>query len=182
MILVKYYLKLLVKATSNNYGQSLFATAKLAVPLSPFALLMDKLFQWGFDNQDYIIIVLGAILTDYIFGTIKHIFFLKNESGRPSFTLKGNAVGLILKLTLAVAGGFLFEGLSHLTREATFLETTLQIITRVIVFMYPAISAWENIYIVSGEKFPPKKWMDRIGKYKNSNDIKDLIDENNLKQ
>lgn len=179
--IIAIYIKQLVKATSDNYVYSLFATVKLSFLISPFVMLYDKLFNWGFDNQDYIWIVLGAILIDWFFGTIKHIFFTKNEFGRPTFTFKGNLFGLFLKIGLVVGGGFLFEGLSHLTREATIIETSLKIITRVIVFMYPAISAWENIYIVSGEKFPPKKWMEKLGIYKNTANFKDLLDENNIK-
>jgi hypothetical protein len=176
-----YILKQLVKATSDNYFYSLMATVKLSLMLTPFVYIYDKLFLWGFENQDYIFIVMGAILVDYIFGTTKHIFFTKDEFGRPTFTLKKNAVGLMLKLSLAVAVGFLFEGLSHLTKEATIIETSLKIITRVIVFMYPAISAWENIFIVSGEKFPPKKWMEKLGLYKESSNFKDLFDNDNIK-
>lgn len=178
-----YFSKQLIKATQTNYLLSIFATTKIAISISPVIWLYERLFNWGFENLDYITIVMGAILIDYISGTIKHIWFTKNEkTGRPTFTLKGNAVGLILKLGLAVAGGFLFEGLSHLTREASFFETPLRIITRVVVFMYPAISAWENIYIVSGEKFPPKKWMEKFGIYKETSNIKDLFDVDNLKK
>lgn len=180
--IIAYIIKNLIKATQDNYAISLFATFKLSIILTPFVYVYDKLFQWGFKNQDYIFIVMGAILIDYIFGTIKHIFITKTESGRPTFTLKRNAIGIMLKIGLAVCGGFLFEGLSYLTREATIIETSLKIITRVIVFMYPAVSAWENIYIVSGEKFPPKKWMEKLGLYKNSADLKDLIGKENIKE
>lgn len=180
--IIVFFVKNLVNATRQDYLVSLFATAKISIFLTPFLALYDKLFKWGFDNQDYIWIVLGAILTDWFFGTIKHIFFTKTETGAPTFSIKLNLFGLFIKIGLVVGGGFLFEGLSHLTREATFVETSLQIITRVIVFMYPAISAWENIYVVSGEKFPPKKWMERIGFYKESSKITDLIDTDNLKK
>lgn len=176
------YLNQIINSTSENHFTSLLATLKLSVLVSPFVLLFENLFKWGFDNQDYIWIVLGAILFDWFFGTIKHIFFSKDINGFPTFKLSKNAFGLFLKIGLVVGGGFLFEGLSHLTREASFVETSLKIITRVIVFMYPAISAWENIYIVSGEKFPPKKWMEKLGFYKESSNIKDLFDNNNLKE
>lgn len=179
-IILNYLVKQLVGATSSDYVFSLISTFKFSIVISPLAFFYDRIFAWGFDNQDYIFIVMGAILIDYIFGTVKHIFYTKKSDGRPTFNFRGNATGLLLKLTLAVAGGFLFEGLSHLTREATFVETSLKIITRVIVFMYPAVSAWENIYIVSGEKFPPKKWMEKLGLYRESSNIKDLFDNDNV--
>ena len=174
--LLTYIVENLVNSTSKSYGHSLLATFQLSLVVSPIVYLYNKIFIWGFDNQDYIFIVLGAILTDWLFGTIKHLFFTR------TFLFKKNALGLFIKIGLVVGGGFLFEGLSHLTREATIVETSLKIITRVIVFMYPAISAWENIYIVSGEKFPPKKWMEKLGIYKESANLKDLLGKENLKE
>lgn len=166
--LLAYIVKLLVATTTPNYLESIWATAKLSIILTPFIFIWDKISSWGINNSDYILVVMGAILVDYIFGTIKHLWFTKD------FTFKGNANGLVMKLGLAVAGGFLFEGLSYLTKESELLFGALKITTRVIIFMYPAMSAWENLYIVSGEKFPPKSWMDRLnifGKTLNPNDL-----------
>lgn len=164
--------------TVSDYAHSFSATIKLSLFLAPAVYLVDKLSDWGVANQDYILIVMGAILIDWVFGTIKHIWVTKTPEGRPTFTPKGNAMGLVMKIGLSVGGGFLFEGLSHLTAEADFIVTSLKIITRVVVFMYPAVSAWENIYIVSGEKFPPKKWMDKLGLFQSSLDIRDLTNDN----
>lgn len=172
---LKYIAKLLVSATSYSYLDSLWATTKLSVILTPLFFVWDRISSWGIGNSDYILLVMGAILIDYIFGTIKHIWFVKD------FTFKGNAIGLVMKLGLAVAGGFLFEGLSHLTKESELVFGILKVTTRVIIFMYPAISAWENIYLVSGEKFPPKAWMDRLNIFGKSLDPKDLIDKENNK-
>ena len=79
---------------------------------------------------------------------------------------------------MAIEGGFLFEGLSHLTKDSDLLFSSLKITTRVIIFMYPAMSAWENLYIVSGEKFPPKTWMDKLNIFGKSLNPKDLIPKN----
>lgn len=167
--LLAYLVKTLVATTAPNYFESIWATAKFSLILTPFVLIWEKITNWSINNSDYILIVMGAILVDYIFGTIKHIWFTKD------FTFKGNAIGLIMKLGLAVAGGFLFEGLSYLTKESEILFETLKIITRIIIFMYPAMSAWENLYIVSGEKFPPKAWMDKLNIFGKTLDPNDLI-------
>lgn len=115
--LLAYIVKLLVATTTPNYLESIWATAKLSFILTPFLFIWDKITNWGVSNSDYILVVMGAILVDYIFGTIKHLWFTKD------FTFKGNATGLVMKLGLAVAGGFLFEGLSHLTKESELLST-----------------------------------------------------------
>lgn len=167
--ILAYIVKLLVTTTAPNYFESIWATAKFSLILTPFLFVWDKITNWGISNSDYILVVMGAILVDYIFGTVKHLWFTKD------FTFKGNANGLVMKLGLAVAGGFLFEGLSYLTKESEMLFEALKITTRVIIFMYPAMSAWENLYIVSGEKFPPKTWMDRLNIFGKTLNPSDLI-------
>lgn len=167
--LILYITELLVQTTDHNYFNSIWATTKLSFILTPFFFIWDRVTNWGIENSDYITIVLGAVFVDYVFGTIKHLWFSKD------FTLKGNAFGLVMKIGLATAGGFLFEGLSHLTKDSDLLFSSLKITTRVIIFMYPAMSAWENLYIVSGEKFPPKTWMDKLNIFGKSLNPKDLI-------
>src|SRR5690625_178245 len=170
-LLAKIALKLttwLNEATHNSFD-GFVATAKISFWLTPFVFIWEKISMWGITNQDYILIVLGAIFIDWLFGTIKHLWFTY------TFSWKGNAIGLVTKIALAVAGGFLFEGLNYLVSESDTAVLIMKIITRVIVFMYPAISAFENIYIVSGEKFPPKAWMERLKLWNetlNPNDLK----------
>lgn len=152
----------------NLFG--FFATIKVSLILTPFIFVWDKISNWGINNQDYILIVLGAILVDWLFGTLKHIFFTRD------FSLKQNAIGLTTKIALATAGGFLFEGLNYIVSESEYIVTATQMVTRIIILMYPGVSAFENIYIVSGEKFPPDAWMKRLKKWKSSLNPKDLID------
>jgi len=72
----------------------------------------------------------------------------------------------------------LFEGLNSIVKDsADIVVLSLTIVTRVIVFLYPAVSAWQNIYVVSGERFPPKAWMDRINKFNENLNVKELTDE-----
>lgn len=164
------FLQLIMDSTKDNIFGFL-AVSKLALAVTPFVFIFEKVSKWGIDNQDYILIVVGAILIDWIFGTIKHLFFTH------TFTWKKNAIGLTTKIALAVAGGFLFEGLNFLVKDSDFVVTSTKIVTRIIILMYPGISAFENIYIVSGEKFPPKAWMERLKKWNESLNPKDLIDE-----
>lgn len=156
----------------NNNIDGFLATTKISLIVTPFVYTIDKVVKWSVQNETYVMIVMGAIFIDWIFGSIKHIFFTK------TFTLKNNAIGLIIKITLAVGGGFLFEGLNFLVSDSDTILSIMKTITRVIVFMYPALSAFENIYIVSGEKFPPKAWMERLKKWNNSLDPNDLTNKN----
>lgn len=172
--LINFSLKIIEwinQSTSESFN-GIIATGKLSLVITPFVLIWNKVTAWGIDNQDYILFVLGAIMVDWVFGTVKHIFFTN------TFTWKRNAIGLTTKIALAVAGGFLFEGLNFLVKDADFILTSTKIVTRVIIFMYPGISAFENIYIVSGKRFPPDEWMKRIVLWKKTMNPKDLIDKN----
>ena len=160
-----------INLSASDGLQGFYASVKVSIIVTPFIVIWDKISNWGLSNQDYILIVLGAIFVDWIFGTLKHIFIVGN------FSLKQNAIGLTTKITLATAGGFLFEGLNHIVSGSEYIVSATEIVTRVIILMYPGVSAFENIYIVSGEKFPPKAWMERLTKWKDSLNPNDLIEK-----
>lgn len=172
-ILINTSIKILewINLSASDGLQGFYASVKVSIIVTPFIVIWDKISNWGLSNQDYILIVLGAIFVDWIFGSIKHIFFTN------TFSIKKNAIGLTAKIALATAGGFLFEGLNYIVRDAELVLVVMKTMTRVIIFLYPGISAFENIYIVSDEKFPPKAWMERLKKWNNSLNPKDLIDD-----
>lgn len=150
-----------LKCATVEQGMLAFIpVVKLSLFASPFIYIFEKISGWYITNDDYVLLVLGAILTDWFFGSWKHF---RNKT----FNLGENAKGLVLKITLTVGGGFLFEGLSHLTSTYDMLVGLTQVITRLVVFLYPALSAINNIYIVSDEKFPPKRFVDNINKFFN---------------
>ena len=111
-------------------------------------------------------------MVDWVFGIWKHL-------KKRTFSFKQNAIGLIVKIALTTGAAFLFEGLGSIVKDsADIIVVSLTTVTRVIVFLYPAVSAWQNIYIVSDERFPPKAWMDRINKFNENLNVKELTDEN----
>lgn len=143
------------------------ATVKLGLMLSPIMFIWDKLSKWGVDNSEYITFVLIAIAIDHILGTFKHLALMQ-------FSLKRNIVGLLTKLGLVVACGFLFEGLNVIVTRETLVKDYLIITTRLIVFLYPAGSAFGNSTFLSGGKFPPQAWLDKLKKFQNNLDPKDF--------
>ena len=169
--MIKYLLLQFMNVADGDIYTKLVAATKISIAVSPFIFVWDKIVKWGIPNQDYILIVLMAILLDWIFGIVKHL-------QKRTFSLKKNASGLILKISLTVGAGMLFEGMNSIVKDsADIIVLSLTIITRIIVFLYPAVSAWQNIYVVSGERFPPKAWMDRLNKFNENLDIKELTDE-----
>ena len=171
--MIRYLLLQFVNIADGDLSTKFSGALKVSLIISPFIFVWDKIVKWGIPNQDYILIVLMAILLDWIFGIWKHI-------DRKTFSLKKNATGLILKIALTVGAGMLFEGLNSIVKDsADIVVLSLTIVTRVIVFLYPAVSAWQNIYIVSGERFPPKAWMDRINKFNENLNVKEFTVEKN---
>lgn len=127
----------------------------LSVLITPAVLLLERLMEWYAMNIDYIALVIGAIAVDHLIGSVVHLT-IKND-----FSFKLNITGLAKKLFLVVMIGFLFEGISHIS-NGSFLEDYLEIVTRLMVFLYPAGSAFVNCSLLTGGKFPPKGWLDKL--------------------
>lgn len=170
--LIKFFILQFVNIADGDLSAKFSGAFKISLAVSPILFIWDKIAKWGIPNQDYILIVLMAILLDWFFGILKHL-------QKRTFSFKKNASGLILKIALTVGAGMLFEGLNSIVKDsADIVVLSLTIVTRVIVFLYPAVSAWQNIYVVSGERFPPKAWMERINKFNENLNVKELTDEN----
>ena len=171
--MIRFFLLQFVNIADGDLPTKFSSALRLSLIASPFILIWDKIVKWGVPNQDYILIVLGAILVDWFFGIWKHL-------KKRTFSFKQNALGLIIKVALTTGAAFLFEGLNSIVKDsADIIVVSLTTVTRVIVFLYPAVSAWQNIYIVSDERFPPKVWMDRINKFNENLNVKELTDEKN---
>ena len=171
--MIRFFLLQFVNIADGDLPTKFSSALRLSLIASPFILIWDKIVKWGVPNQDYILIVLGAILVDWFFGIWKHL-------KKRTFSFKQNALGLIIKVALTTGAAFLFEGLNSIVKDsADIIVVSLTTVTRVIVFLYPAVSAWQNIYIVSDERFPPKAWMDRINKFNENLNVKELTDEKN---
>ena len=171
--MIRYLLLQFVNIADGDLPTKFLSALKLSLIAYPFIIIWDKLVKWGVPNQDYILIVLGAILVDWFFGIWKHL-------KKRTFSFKNNAFGLVIKIALTAGAAFLFEGLGTIVKDsADIIVVSLTTVTRVIVFLYPAVSAWQNIYIVSDERFPPKAWMDRINKFNENLNVKELTDEKN---
>jgi len=164
-MILKYLISIVAALNTIHIGTMTLkakATIKLGLLVSPFALLWDKFSKWTIDNEAFILFVLGAIIVDHIFGSIKHAFFDKD------FSWIKNIIGFFTKLGLVVGCGFLFEGLQVVIHKESIVTDYLEIITRLIVFLYPAGSAFGNSSIISGGKFPPDAWLKKLKKFQSN--------------
>lgn len=139
-------------------------STKIAIILTPFGLLIDGVNDWFSINYVYVSWVLSAILVDWVFGIWKHLKFR-------TFSLKLNAIGLFIKLSMCLGVGFLFEGFNHLTGESEFLVSTLKMVFRLVVFIYPTFSALKSMSKISNGKMPPEAIMNMFTKFNENLDL-----------
>lgn len=143
----------------------IIASCKVAVALSVPAMIITYLSNWSLSNQEYIAGVLACIAIDHIIGSIYHAFWLKD------FTLKRNAWGLINKLLLCAMAGALFEIIHNTVKEVPLVYEYLKVITRLIVILYPAGSAFMNMSELTNGVFPPIGWIRKIKSFNENLDI-----------
>ena len=163
--ILSFILLQFVTIADGTIKEKLISSSVIAFITAPLVYLFEKLSVWTIQNSTYITVVCGAILVDWFFGSIKHLFFTR------TFSWRNNAGGLMLKISLVVGGVFLFESFHFIIQEVTWIEQMLKIVTRLVVFIYPATSAWNNMAIVSNGKFPPRKWLEKVDAFYNNLDI-----------
>ncbi len=164
-IIYNFLLLNLAKIHCGTLVVKLKASLNIALVISPIAFITEKITDWYLTNQAYILWVCVAILIDWAFGLIKHLFFTKD------FDFKAMGIGLLLKLGLAVFAGILFEGLHYFLKEENIVSNSLLIITRLSVFMYPAGSAFMNMAVVSKGVFPPVGWIKKLQAFNENLDL-----------
>ena len=146
---------------------AIFQGVTLSVPVS----LIEHLTNWWLTNQEYATFVFYAIALDHVLGTFKHYHIDQD------FSVKENIKGLVMKVGLVVFVGYLFEGIPAIMPKDNFIAGYMITVLRLIVFLYPAGGAFRNSSILSGGKFPPKSWLDRLSKFDKNLNVNDLTNK-----
>ncbi|TYP71477.1 hypothetical protein [Aquimarina intermedia] len=176
-MILKFILENLLLIHTGTLIARIKSSLLLSVFASPFAMLGDAMFKWFEFNIVYVQFVFGAIIIDHILGSYIHKF-IKND-----FSILENIKGLMIKCVLVVTVGYLNEGFLHILGKDGTLGIYLVVILKLMVFVYPAGSAWTNSSIITNGKFPPISWTKRINLFNKNLDIKDFQkkdDENNI--
>lgn len=172
-IILRFFIHNLVMLHSGSISQKVEASGKISVALSPIAYLAQRLTSWYIDNQDYVAIVMYAILVDTVVGIIYHAWKARD------FDWKLLGWGMSLKILLAILGGGLFEVLPHFIKSGNIASDALMIALRLSVFMWPAGSAWMNMSALTGGKFPPTGWLKWQKNFNETLDFKSLRNVDN---
>lgn len=144
--------------------------------LSPFTFVINKITEWHLNNAAYASLVLGAIIIDHFVGTVYHAFFKRD------FSMRKNITGLMIKIFVVIAMAYLFEGLNILMSQESILKDYTVMVLRLMVFLYPAGNAFGNTYEITGKKFPPVGFMNKLKQFSEQvtiNNGNDKIEEGN---
>lgn len=167
-------IKKLILIHTGSYVIKIKAVFQLSIVTGVFATLFDYITDWTIDNQLYIFFVFSAIVIDHLLGSIKHAFLLRD------FTFKKNISGLAIKIGLAVTIGFLFEGVNHIFSSDNILKSYIEIVLRLMVFLYPAGSAFMNSAALTNGKFPPIGWINKLNAFNKDLDLNSFREKENL--
>lgn len=146
----------------------------IAIAFSLPATVIDSFTNWYISNNTYLTIILGTIAIDHLFGTIVHLFYKRD------FSIKKNLIGVSIKIFVVILMGLLFEALSHLTAESDIIFRYLRMTLRLIVFSYPFRSTMRNVYILTGERFPPKVLIDNFENFNKTMNTSEIIKKDEL--
>ncbi len=153
----------LLSIHTGTIAVKLKSSFALGAVASPFVYIHSLLKGMDFDIM---IVISFAIIIDHAVGSAVHLWIKKDWSW------KENAKGLLMKLFLCVSAFYLFEGMSVILKGADTLELYFKVTTSLIVFMYPAGSAFVNMSLLTGGKFPPTGWIDKIQSFNKNPNIK----------
>jgi hypothetical protein len=172
-IIFKFLIGHLALIHQGSFLLKLKSSLSIAIAFSPFVYAIDNAIHWTVQNQDYVSFVFIAIMIDHILGSLIHLFVKRD------FTFKKNIIGLLTKVGLVVAMGFLFEGINTIVKEDSFAKNYLIIVLRLTVFLYPAGSAFMNSAVITKGKFPPMGLINKIKSFQTDLDITKLREKQN---
>lgn len=146
--------------------EKIFSAWKLGLFVSLGPALLESLSGWYIQNSVFMSFVFVAIFLDHLSGSYVHWFIKKD------FSWKKNRNGLFLKFSSSVFGYVLLEMLRQIVDDVDFIAIYLKISLQLVVFLYPASSAFGNIHIITNGKMPPKWLMTGVKRFEEDGDLR----------
>lgn len=146
---------------------------KVIATCGPVVMILDALNIWFMQNTVFMSMVLGAVVINMIVGGVYHKI---NRTFSWWDFVKGNikmflgvfALYFLLELLRAAAGSTIGDILKAVVQTSTLL--------------WPISKSLKNLYIIFDKKFPPAFIMEKLYRFEKTGDIKELINDENLKQ
>jgi hypothetical protein len=124
------------------------------------------------DNKTFIVLLFSAFIVDVLCGMWKHLK-CKDFSFRELLTKALTKIGITfmaMVLFNAMAG---IEGVGE-----SGVKVYLLLVGKLMNLFYISGSAFNNMYYITGGKFPPIAWMDKMKEFDKTLDIEKLKSKN----
>lgn len=164
-----YFLSQLKNIELGSVLGQLRASFNIAFLLSPFGFLLHLFDVFVFTDRAFVAILGVCLFGDLAAGVFKHIKF-------GTFRLKRMFLGFLEKCFISFLAMVLFNAMGSI-KEFQANPTALDafnLFAKLLNTVYVAGSAFSSIYVITGGKFPPESWMNRIRKFNKSGSVEDL--------
>jgi hypothetical protein len=168
MNFLNFILKNLVAIHKGSIELKVKSTLAISLASFPFAVIADAVSQWFHLNIAYILFVFGAVIIDHLLGSYVHAFIKRD------FNIKKNIQGFMVKVSLIVSVFFLGRGIVHILGDDNIMAHYFNTMMRLMVFIYPAGSALMNCSLLTGGKFPPIGFLEKLKRFNENLNIKEF--------
>ncbi len=169
----KYFISDLTNLHNGEGYNKGFAAVKLATVPAVFVTISEGFTKWYIINQWFMVFVFCAIAIDHLLGSIVHAFYKRD------FTFKKNLSGLLTKIGACIAGYMMFIMMHEIIKDVDYIAIYFKVLLQLTVFIYPAGSALGNLSILTGGKFPPIGWMNKIAKFQENLELENFKTKKN---
>lgn len=124
--------------------------------LSPFIYGIERFID---GNVSYVVVWAVLLTADSATGIMKH--WIAHTFSAQDFFIKAT-----IKTFVSFCGLMVFSAFAFSFSEKSFAEEYLLLFGRIAVSVYVGESALVNMYIITGKKFPPIAFMERLKNFK----------------
>lgn len=154
----------------------------LSLVFTPLIMLLSFIWE-GFNtfvfkylilDKSFTFILTIAILADLVTGMIKH-WKLK------TFDFKALFTGLVEKIAISYLAMILFNGFVGIdeVKQSETVTYMVNLIGKLLNFVYVAGSAFANMHVITNGKFPPTAFMSRLKRFNETLDPNTLTQKDN---
>ncbi len=157
----------------NGTGaQKVTGTLMLTIFAAPFAAFYTFLSKNIFTDNQFLNWIVVCLIIDMVAGMWKHYKL-------HSFSWKRLYLGLLEKIGVSFLGMVLFNSIFsiHEWGGIDSAKNYLILIGKLANLMYICGSCFNNLYVITGGKFPPVGWMRRMSNFNETLDTKNLTDK-----
>lgn len=151
----------------------------LSICISPLLWLLTYITGYAnkvfLRDQDFIAGIVTVVIIDAFFGAWKWIKISK-------FNERRLAVGILEKLIICILAMVIFNVLIIGAGEHEEIVSYMNLLAVLVIILYPALSAFKNMFFISKGKFPPIGWMRKMESFNSTANIDEIFKQEKAKQ